>query len=162
VSRKFVDILSYKQLSIVFGRDPQVARRHAIWRSSGTVRVLPARRKGEYGLAMLSPSLPLDDSHCGSAAECSFSLASRKPRAGPIKGTDGCVVLSVFSNNLTHGFHCAFALESAALHYRRTMELVEHYRAAPRLRYLPLRYEDIVDEQETSTRRMLEPDRIPL
>jgi hypothetical protein len=65
------------------------------------------------------------------------------------------VVLSVFSNNLTHGFYCAFALESVALHYRRIMELTEHYRAALTLRYLPIRYEDIVDDQEGSTRRLL-------
>jgi hypothetical protein len=66
------------------------------------------------------------------------------------------IMLSVFSNNLTHGFQCAFALETAALHYRRVMELVEHYRSVLTLRYLPIRYEDIVDDQAQSIRRMLE------
>ena len=37
-----------------------------------------------------------------------------------------------------------------------TMELVEHYRAQMTLRYLPIRYEDIVDDQEASVRRMLD------
>jgi hypothetical protein len=37
------------------------------------------------------------------------------------------VVLSVYSNFLTHGFYCAYALESAARHYARVMDLVEHY-----------------------------------
>ena len=66
------------------------------------------------------------------------------------------VVLSVFANNLTHGFYCAYALESAAHHYRLTIDLVEHYRSQLTLRYLPIRYEDIVDEQEASVRRMLD------
>jgi hypothetical protein len=66
------------------------------------------------------------------------------------------VVLSAFANNLTHGFYCAYALESAARHYRLTMQLVEHYRAEMTLRYLPIRYEDIIAEQEASVRRLLD------
>ncbi len=65
------------------------------------------------------------------------------------------VVLSVFSNLLTHGYYCAYALESAARHYVLVMDLVEHYRAELSLRYLPVRYEDIVDDQEASIRRVL-------
>ena len=33
------------------------------------------------------------------------------------------------------------------------MELIEHYRTELTLRYLPIRYEDIVDDQESSIRR---------
>ena len=66
------------------------------------------------------------------------------------------VVLSVFSNHLTHGFYCAYELETAARHYVLVMELVEHYRREMTLRYLPVRYEDIVDDQEASVRRMLD------
>jgi len=66
------------------------------------------------------------------------------------------VVLSVFSNLLTHGFHCAYALETIARHYVLVMELVEHYRAELTLRYLPIRYEDIVADQAGSVRRMLD------
>src|SRR5207248_461592 len=66
------------------------------------------------------------------------------------------IMLSVFSNNLTHGFFCAFSLESAAQHYRLIFELVEHYRSELTMRYLPVRYEDIVDDQEQSVRRMLD------
>jgi hypothetical protein len=65
------------------------------------------------------------------------------------------VVLSVFSNLLTHGYYCAYSLESAARHYVLVMDLVEHYRAELSLRYLPVRYEDIVDDQEASIRRVL-------
>jgi len=36
------------------------------------------------------------------------------------------------------------------------MDLVEHYRAQMTLHYLPVRYEDIVDDQESAVRRMLD------
>jgi tetratricopeptide (TPR) repeat protein len=65
------------------------------------------------------------------------------------------VVLSVFSNQLTHGFYCANALETIAQHYALIADLVEHYRIEMTLKYLPIRYEDVVDNQEDSVRRML-------
>lgn len=66
------------------------------------------------------------------------------------------VVLSVFGNELTHGFHCAFSLEGAATHLALASELVAHYRASLALRLLPVRYEDLVDDQEATVRRMLD------
>ncbi len=66
------------------------------------------------------------------------------------------VVLSVFSNHLTHGFYCANALDTIAKHYVLIADLVEHYRSQMTLKYLPIRYEDIVDDQESGVRRMLE------
>jgi tetratricopeptide (TPR) repeat protein len=66
------------------------------------------------------------------------------------------VVLSVFSNLLTHGFYCAYSLESAARHYVLVMDLVEHYRGELSLRYMPVRYEDMVDDQEATIRRVLD------
>jgi tetratricopeptide (TPR) repeat protein len=65
------------------------------------------------------------------------------------------VVLSVYSNLLTHGHYCAYALESAARHYALVTDLVEHYSREMQLNYLRLRYEDIVDDQEGSIRRVL-------
>jgi Sulfotransferase family len=65
------------------------------------------------------------------------------------------VVVSVYSNLLTHGFYCAYSLESAARHYVLAMDLVEHYRAEMDLRYLRVRYEDIVEDQESSIRDVL-------
>jgi tetratricopeptide (TPR) repeat protein len=65
------------------------------------------------------------------------------------------VVLSVFSNHLTHGFYCAYDLESIARHYVLVMGLVEHYRREMTLRYLPVRYEDIVEDQETHVRKIM-------
>jgi tetratricopeptide (TPR) repeat protein len=65
------------------------------------------------------------------------------------------VVLSVFSNHLTHGFFCAYDLASIARHFLLIHELVSHYRAEMPLRYLPIRYEDIVERQEASVRALL-------
>jgi tetratricopeptide (TPR) repeat protein len=65
------------------------------------------------------------------------------------------VVLSVFSNHLTHGFYCAYDLVSIARHYVLVMDLVEHYRREMALRRLAVRYEDMLDGQEESVRKML-------
>jgi hypothetical protein len=66
------------------------------------------------------------------------------------------VVLSVYSNLLTHGFYCAYALESAARHYALVIDLVEHYCREMKLGYLRVRYEDMVEDQEASMRRVLD------
>jgi tetratricopeptide (TPR) repeat protein len=95
--------------------------------------------------------MPLNETHLGLIA----LLFPRAPLIHVLRHPLD-VVLSVFSNNLTHGFYCAYALDSAAQHYRLTLELVEHYRAEMTLRYFPIRYEDIVDDQEASVRRLLD------
>jgi tetratricopeptide (TPR) repeat protein len=66
------------------------------------------------------------------------------------------VVLSVYSHHLTHGYFCAFALETIANHYALVMDLVHHYRAQLAMRYLPVRYEDMVEDMSGSVRRMLD------
>jgi tetratricopeptide (TPR) repeat protein len=66
------------------------------------------------------------------------------------------VVLSAYSHHLTHGYFCAFALETIAQHYALVMDLVHHYRAQMALRYLPVRYEDMVGDMSGSVRRMLD------
>jgi hypothetical protein len=65
------------------------------------------------------------------------------------------VVLSVFSNHLIHGFLCAYDLTSIPRHYVLVSELVEHYRREASLRYLAVRYEDVIDSQEEKVRDML-------
>ena len=65
------------------------------------------------------------------------------------------VVLSVFSHHLTHGFLCAYDLTSIAKHYLLVMDLVEHYLREVKPRYLAVRYEDVIDNQEKATREML-------
>lgn len=95
--------------------------------------------------------MPLNETHVGLIA----LMFPRAPLVHVLRHPLD-VVLSVFSNHLTHGFYCSYALETAALHYTRVMELVEHYRSEMALRYLPVRYEDIVEQQEESVRRMLD------
>lgn len=65
------------------------------------------------------------------------------------------VVLSVFSNLLTHGYRCAYALESIAQHYVLIANLVDYYRQQMDLRYLRVAYEDMVADQEATVRRVL-------
>ncbi|KAA0597867.1 pilus assembly protein [Azospirillum lipoferum] len=65
------------------------------------------------------------------------------------------VVLSMMGTNLTHGFQCANDPETAARHILRVFDLVEHYRREMPLRYLPLRYEDLIREPEPAVRRLL-------
>ena len=66
------------------------------------------------------------------------------------------VTLSVFSNHLTHGFFCAYDLTTVARHYVRVTDLVEHYLREMKLRYLRVRYEDVIDDQEARVREMLD------
>jgi tetratricopeptide (TPR) repeat protein len=103
------------------------------------------------GTAWFTDKMPLNEMHLGLIALMFPQAPMIHVLRHPLD-----VVLSTFSNHLTHGFYCAYALETAALHYRLVMELVDHYRSVMTLRYLPIRYEDIVDDQETSIQRMLD------
>jgi len=110
-------------------------------------RQLGAVRKG---VPWFTDKMPLNETHLGLIAlifpEAPIIHVLRHPLD---------VVLSVYSNHLTHGFYCAYELESIARHYVLIMDLVEHYRREMPLRYLPIRYEDIVDDQEANVRKML-------
>jgi len=105
----------------------------------------------ESGAVWFTDKMPLNETHLGLIA----LMFPRSPIIHVLRHPLD-VVLSTFSNHLTHGFYCSYALETAARHYALTMELVEHYRAQMTLRYLPIRYEDIIDDQEAAVRRMLD------
>ncbi len=66
------------------------------------------------------------------------------------------VVLSVYSNHLTHGFFCAAELETIAQHYVLIADLIEHYQQNLTMRYLPVRYEAMVTAQEETIRTILD------
>lgn len=66
------------------------------------------------------------------------------------------VMVSAMANHFTHGYFCASALETAARHYVLVSELVEHYRAQAPPRYLLVRYEDVVDDQEATVRAVFD------
>src|SRR5712691_5663780 len=105
----------------------------------------------EEGTVWFTDKMPLNETHLGLIA----LMFPRSPIIHVVRHPLD-VVLSTFSNHLTHGFYCSYALETAARHYALTMELVEHYRAQMTLHYLPIRYEDIVDDQESAIRRGLD------
>jgi tetratricopeptide (TPR) repeat protein len=66
------------------------------------------------------------------------------------------ILLSVYSNHLTHGFFCAAQLETIAQHYVLIADLIEHYKQNVSMRYLAVRYEDMVVNQEANVRKILE------
>jgi tetratricopeptide (TPR) repeat protein len=111
-----------------------------------------ARQLGavKKGAAWFTDKMPLNETHLGLTGLIFPQAPIIHLLRHPLD-----VVLSVFSNHLTHGFYCAYDLESIARHYVLVMGLVEHYRREMSLRYLPVRYEDIVDDQEAQVRKML-------
>jgi hypothetical protein len=66
------------------------------------------------------------------------------------------VVLSVFSNGLTHGFNCALELQTAAQHYVLIADLIAHYLSAMPIRYHAVRYEDLVMDQKAQVTGLLD------
>ena len=102
------------------------------------------------GATRFTDKMPLNETHLGLIAllfpEAPLIHVLRHPLD---------IMVSAFSNAFTHGFYCASDLETAATHYVRVMDLVRHYRGEMTLRYLPIRYEDIVADQQASVRAML-------
>jgi Flp pilus assembly protein TadD len=103
------------------------------------------------GAAWFTDKMPLNEMHLGLIALMFPATPLIHVLRHPLD-----VVLSTFSNHLTHGFYCSYALESAAHHYILIQDLIEHHRATMPLRYLAVRYEDIVTDQEAQVRRMLD------
>ncbi len=102
------------------------------------------------GAAWFTDKMPLNETHLGL-----IGLIFPKAPIIHLLRHPLDVVLSVFSNHLTHGFYCAYDLTSIARHYALIMDLVEHYRREMPLNYLAVRYEDIVADQEAKVREML-------
>jgi len=103
------------------------------------------------GARHFTDKMPLNETHLGLIAllfpEAPLIHVLRHPLD---------IMVSAFSNAFTHGFYCSSDLPTAAKHYVRVMDLVQHYRGEMTLRYLPIRYEDIVTYQEQSIRGMLD------
>jgi tetratricopeptide (TPR) repeat protein len=102
------------------------------------------------GAKRFTDKMPLNETHLGLIAllfpEAPLIHVLRHPLD---------IMVSAFSNAFTHGFFCASDLETAARHYVRVTQLVQHYRSEMTLRYLPIRYEDMVADQEESVRAVL-------
>jgi tetratricopeptide (TPR) repeat protein len=103
------------------------------------------------GSTCLTDKMPLNEMHIGLIS----LIFPRSPLIHILRHPLD-VVLSVYSHHLTHGYFCAYALETIAQHYALVMDLVHHYRSQMALRYLPVRYEDMIEDMSGSVRRMLD------
>jgi hypothetical protein len=105
----------------------------------------------EPGAAWFTDKMPLNETHLGLIA----LLFPQAPLIHVIRHPLD-IMVSAMSNMFTHGFFCSSALETAARHYVRVMGLVQHYRAEMTLRYLAIRYEDMVEDQAATVGAMLD------
>lgn len=105
----------------------------------------------EPGAAWFTDKMPLNETHLGLIA----LLFPASPLIHVIRHPLD-VMISALSNHFTHGFYCSTALETAATHYVRVMDLVMHYRSEMALRYLPVRYDAMVTNQEETVRAILD------
>jgi tetratricopeptide (TPR) repeat protein len=109
-----------------------------------------ARGVSEPGNAWFTDKMPLNEMHLGLIA----LTFPHSPLIHVIRHPLD-VIVSMFSHELSHGYFCANALESIARHYVLIMDLVQHYRTEMALRYLPIRYESMVEDIASSVRRIL-------
>lgn len=103
------------------------------------------------GARWFTDKMPLNETHLGF-----ISLLFPKSPVIHLRRHPLDVVTSVYSNYLTHGFNCAFDLKTIAQHYALIYNLVEHYRQNVDMRYLSIKYEDLVADQEPNVRKILE------
>jgi tetratricopeptide (TPR) repeat protein len=103
------------------------------------------------GATRFTDKMPLNETHLGLIALMFPDAPLIHVLRHPLD-----VMVSACSNHFTHGFFCAYDLQTAAKHYVRVMELVQHYRTEMTLNYLPIRYEQLVADQENSVRAILD------
>lgn len=114
------------------------------------------RRSGELGIfeegaRLFTDKMPFNEMHLGLIHILFPSSPIIHVRRHPLD-----ILVSNFSNFLTHGFNQSFDTKTIAQHYVLVDELVEHYRRELDLNYLEVRYEQIVANQEKHVRRMLD------
>ena len=66
------------------------------------------------------------------------------------------VAVSMLSNKLNHGFHCAYRIEDILHHLDAVAELHEHYRQQFDTREFVLRYEKLASDPESTVRELLD------
>lgn len=112
-----------------------------------------ARKAGLFqkGAAFFTDKMPLNETHLGLIALLFPQLPVIHMLRHPLD-----VVLSIYANHLSHDYFCASALESIARHYVLMADLTAHYRQVLSLCYLPVRYEEMVANQESEVRKILD------
>jgi tetratricopeptide (TPR) repeat protein len=66
------------------------------------------------------------------------------------------VMLSILSQDRKLEANCGTSMLAAARHYALIMDMVKHYRGQLTLRYLPVRYEDLVGDTAATLRHVLD------
>ncbi|HEX3674272.1 MAG TPA: sulfotransferase [Rhizomicrobium sp.] len=101
------------------------------------------------GAKFFTDKMPLNETHLGLIHLIFPEAPIIHVRRHPLD-----ILISNFSNFLTHGFHQAFEVKTIARHFVLTDELVEHYKQNLDLNYMEVRYEDLVEDQEPHVRRI--------
>ncbi len=104
----------------------------------------------EDGSAWFTDKMPLNESNMGL-----ISLIFPKSPIVHVLRHPLDVIVSVFSNYLTHGYFCAFQLTTIAQHYALVFDLIAHYRDNIDPNYMAVKYEDIIADQEQNVRGVL-------
>jgi hypothetical protein len=102
------------------------------------------------GSRLFTDKMPLNETHLGLISLMFPQSPLVHMRRHPLD-----VMVSVYSNHMTHGFFCAYDLATAARHYALIDQLVRHYRAEMALNFMEIRYEELVQAQEATVRRAL-------
>ena len=105
----------------------------------------------EKGARFFTDKMPLNETHLGLIHLMFPDAPIIHVRRHPLD-----ILISNFSNFLTHGFNQAFDVATIARHYVMIDGLVAHYRENLDMNYLELRYEDLVKDQKAHVRTMLE------
>ena len=105
----------------------------------------------EPGVSFFTDKMPLNETHLGL-----IGLVFPKSPIIHLLRHPLDVVCSSFFNDFTHGFNCSYDLNTVADHYVLIRDLVDHYLDNMELNYLAIKYEDIVTNEETNVRRLLE------
>jgi tetratricopeptide (TPR) repeat protein len=104
----------------------------------------------EKGARFFTDKMPLNETHLGLIHLVFPESPIIYVRRHPLD-----ILISNFSNFLTHGFQQAFDLKTSASHYAMIDDLLEHYKRELDLKFLEVRYEDLVADQEKHVREML-------
>jgi tetratricopeptide (TPR) repeat protein len=105
----------------------------------------------EKGAKFFTDKMPLNETHLGLIHLIFPKAPILHVRRHPLD-----ILTSNVSNFLTHGYNQAFDPVTCAKHYVLIDDLVRHYRDQLDMNYMEIRYEDLVKDQETHVRSMME------
>ena len=105
----------------------------------------------EEGAKFFTDKMPLNETHLGL-----IQLVFPESRIVHVRRHPLDILVSNYSNFLTHGYNQAFDLVTIARHFRLVDSLVQHYRDQLDMNYLEVRYEDLVGDQATHVQKLLD------